>query len=314
MSRSLVRRLKEGDSVRVNGLPAPVTGRVRAGDRVALYVPPQLMSVVEPEPLPLAILFEDRHVLVLDKPAGVLVHPACIELGGTLANGVAHHLIANGELSSAGPVTRLDRGTSGLVLFAKHPHAHHRLTEAIERGEVRRLYAGICRGCPPDDDFAVDLPIARAPGSISRREVNRTGGQRAVTRVRVVRRFPPRARAGPVPPPAAATASFATAAPTSTRHASSPGECGSTLPELPEGASLLELSLETGRTHQIRVHLAHIGHPLLGDPLYGAPIPGWIERQALHARRLRFPHPIEGVVLEFESPLPSDMECLLRAL
>jgi len=277
MSKSLVRSLKEGDSVRVNGAPAPVTGRVAAGDRIELFVPPQLESVVTPEPVPLDIVYEDSHILVLDKPPGQLVHPAGVELSGTLANGVAHHLVKKGEPCAAGPVTRLDRLTSGLVLFAKHPHAHHRLVHAIARGEVRRTYAGVCTGVPPFDERLIDLPIARAPGSLSRRQVDEANGQEARTHVRVVKRFGPN-------------------------------------PALPQGAALLRLDLETGRTHQIRVHLAHIGYPLVGDPLYGAPAPGLIERQALHARTLCLVHPIDGRELEFSVPPPGDMQRLISAL
>ncbi len=280
MSQALVRRLKERDSVWVNGLPAPITRGVRAGDRVDLFVPPQLASIVEPQPVPLDIIFEDRHVLVVVKPAGQLVHPAGVELSGTLANGVAHHLITRGEPSAAGAVTRLDRLTTGLVLFAKHPHAHHRLTESIRRGEIHRKYVGICQGSPKADRFTVDLPIARSPGSLSRREVNPSTGQRALTHARVLERFVPRSGA----------------------------------PRLPDGAALLEFELETGRTHQIRVHMAHIEHPLLGDPLYGAPLEGWIERQALHARSLEFPHPIDGDRHAYEIDLPEDMSRILRAL
>jgi len=293
MSRGFLRQLKRGPYVLVNGRPAALREAVAAGDRVELLVPSHLASHVVPEPVPLAVVFEDEHVLVLDKPAGVLVHPAHGEQRGTLANGVAYRLIARGQTPAAGPVTRLDRDTSGLVVFAKHPFAHHALAQAHARGELRRHYVAIAEGIVREDEGVIDAPIRRVPGELTRREVA-SDGQRAVTRFRVLDRTE-----GP-----AALQVTAQAAP---GGAAAPGPGVSTL-ELPRGATLLELTLETGRTHQIRVHLAHLGHPLLGDPLYGRPLPGILERQALHAWRLEFPHPADGRRLALVSPLPPDLD------
>ncbi|HEY8496877.1 MAG TPA: RluA family pseudouridine synthase [Limnochordales bacterium] len=299
MSRGFLRQLKRGPYVLVNGRPVALRETVTAGDRVELCVPSHLASNVLPEPVPLAVVFEDEHVLVLDKPAGVLVHPAHGEQSGTLANGVAYRLAARGQTPVAGPVTRLDRNTSGLVVFAKHPFAHHALAQAHARGELRRSYVAIAEGIVMENEGVIDAPIRRVRGELTRREVA-PDGQRAVTRFRVLDRtgVPAACQATALPAPSGA----ATAVPGLPAH------------ELPRGATLLGLALETGRTHQIRVHLAHLGHPLLGDPLYGRPLPGILERQALHAWRLEFPHPVDGRRLAFVSPLPQDLDHLCQRL
>ncbi len=272
LSRAMVRRLKAPGCVFAGGKPVPVRHRLQPGEIVELFLPEGAQTIVDPEPVPLSVVYEDAHLLVLDKPAGVLVHPAGAELSGTLANGVAHYLLSRDEPNAAGPVTRLDRGTSGLVLFAKHPHAHHRLEEALRKGEVERAYAGLVQAPMPREEGVIDAPIRRAEGSLLRREVG-PGGQPAVTRYKVLQTF------------------------------DGPQELG----EL----CLVQFELETGRTHQIRVHMAWIGRPIVGDPLYGRPLPGVIERQALHAWRLSFTHPITGERLELASPLPPDVARLL---
>lgn len=272
LSRAMIRRLKAPGCVLAGGTPVPVRHRLRPGEVVELFLPEGAQSLVDPEPLPLTIVYEDAHLLLVEKPAGMLVHPAGDELSGTLANGVAHYLLRRGEPNAGGPVTRLDRGTSGLVLFAKHPHAHHRLEEALRQGGVRRTYAGLTHAPMPSEEGVIDAPIRRAEGSLLRREVG-PGGRPAVTRYKVLETFV--------------------------------GSAG--LGEL----CLVEFELETGRTHQIRVHMASIGRPILGDPLYGRPLPGVIDRQALHAWRLCLAHPITGEQLAFESPLPADMVRLL---
>jgi len=276
MSRGMIRRLKREPCVFADGVAVPMRHRLRTGERIVVRVPSGLESSVVPEPVPLRVLFEDRDILVLDKPAGVLVHPARSEQSGTLANGVAYHLVTRGEPNAAGPVTRLDRDTSGLVLFAKHPHAHHCLSRGLAAGTLGRRYIAVVHGHLAHDSGAIDLPIARLNERSSVRVVA-PGGQRALTHFRVV------ARIGPTP-------------------------------SLPQGATLVELSLETGRTHQIRVHLAHLGHPLVGDRLYGRAVLGDEElllRQALHAYRLELCHPANGERLRFLSPPPDDLRKLV---
>lgn len=272
VSRKLIRRLKKPGCVLVNGKPSLIRRRAAAGDRIELRLPAGVESAVIPEPLPLAIAYEDRDILVVDKPAGILVHPAGPVLGGTLANGVAHHLRSRGEPSAAGPVTRLDRETSGLVLFAKHPYAHDRLSEALERGELDRRYLALLEGHLDVDEGRIDEPIERVSGRLTERRVSPTG-RPAVTCFRVLERFPAKEALPPT--------------------------------------SLVEFELSTGRTHQIRVHASHLGHPVVGDPLYGRVFPGLIERQALHAHRLSLVHPASGERRAFSSDPPADMGRLL---
>lgn len=276
LSRGMIRRLKKCDAAQIDGETALMRRKLRAGERVTVYMPHSFKEPVEPEPLPLDIRYEDTHLLVVEKPAGMLVHPAGYEQSGTLANGVVYHLQAKGETAGAGAVTRLDRGTSGLVLFAKHPHAHHLLTQALRRGEVKREYAALVHGRPVDDGGVVDAPIRRISFETSQRIVA-PDGQPALTRYQVVARYPP-------------------------------------APDWPSGAALVHLDLGTGRTHQIRVHMSHLGHPLIGDRLYGRPQEHLIGRPALHARRLGLLHPLKGYRLELTSEPPADFQRLVQRI
>src|SRR5690625_2011419 len=275
VSRSLLRRMRRSGYFKVDGAFGEHYHAVQAGQQVALYLPVDPDDTVTPEPVPIDVLFEDDHLLVLDKPPGLLTHPSGPFRSGTLANGVAHHLITQGKPNLAGPVTRLDRETSGLVLFAKHPHAHHRCSLALGKGTLQRTYIAFAEGIIPDAAGTIDAPIARLPGGFTRRTVNYEG-QRAVTEFTAIRHF----RRAPIV----------------------------------EAATLVQLKLLTGRTHQIRVHLAHIGHPVLGDEFYGRRIPGASERHALHARKLQIRHPIDDRVHTWKSPLPPDLKALWRVL
>src|SRR5690606_26104061 len=190
MSRGMIRRLKREPSVFSNGEAIPLRHRVRAGETITLLLPAAPESGVLAEPGPLDIVFEDRHLLVVDKPAGVLVHPAGYEQTGTLANAVAHRLASQGYPGGAGAVTRLDRDTSGLVLFAKHPHAHHRMSRALAEGAVSRRYIAVAHGEMRRDEGTVDAPIRRESPTSSLRLVG-PGGQRAVTHFRVLARAHP---------------------------------------------------------------------------------------------------------------------------
>lgn len=273
MSRTLLGRLRREGRCEVDGAVAGLNTVLRPGVNVALYLSGHRDGGVSPEPMPLRVIFEDDHLLVVEKPAGVLVHPSGPVLSGTLANGVAHYLRSRGESSAAGPVTRLDKDTSGLVLFAKHPHAHHRLMRAMQNGGLQRKYLAIVEGHLEASEGQIDAPIARIPGQLTRRCVS-AGGQPATTRFQVIGRW-------------------------------------QGLPEI-EHATLVEVTLLTGRTHQIRVHFAHIGHPIVGDVLYGRAIPGLCERQALHAHWLHVHHPISGRPYTWVSSLPNDMQPLLH--
>ncbi len=261
--------------------PHKVRDPVASGQRVELFVPPTSASSVRPESLPLSIIYEDADVLVVDKPADMLVHPSGVDGSGTLVNALAHHTQKQGVTHTPGPVTRLDRDTSGLVLFAKHPHAHHRLGVALGAGKVRREYTAFVHGEIQPPSGVIDAPIRRADDGLTRRIVS-DDGQPARTHYRTVERY---RFVGP-----------ATQGP-------------------PGGVTRLELWLETGRTHQIRVHLAHSGHPIVGDLMYGRADP-WapIDRQALHAFRLTFIHPVHDEEITLVSDPPPDMEALRTSL
>ncbi|MFW5947762.1 MAG: RluA family pseudouridine synthase [Gemmatimonadota bacterium] len=277
LSRSRVARLIDDGRIRLNGAPARKSERVAVGDIVEVEVPPPAPSQVEPESIPLDIVYEDGDLAVINKPAGLVVHPAPGHRTGTLVNALLHHLddlSGIGGVKRPGIVHRLDRDTSGLLIVAKHDRAHRRLSAALKRRAIHRLYLAAAWGHLDGDRETVDAPVGR-----SRRDRKRMAvlpdGRRAVTRFRRLERW--------------------------------------------VAADLLEAELESGRTHQIRVHLAHIGHPVVGDELYGAggakgisgPGHVWarelerkVPRQFLHAHRLRFRHPMTDEPMALEAPLP----------
>ncbi|HEX2188088.1 MAG TPA: RluA family pseudouridine synthase [Longimicrobiaceae bacterium] len=261
VSRRMIQRLTRSRGIQLNRRPAFLGRKTRAGDVVAARVAPEEEPGLAPVPMELAVVHEDAEVLVLDKPAGLLVHPTSPEQDRTLAHGVAHHFAAQGLRAKVRPVHRIDRDTSGLVLFAKTPLAHAHLDRQLRERELGRVYLAFVRGRVEEDAGEVDAPIGRDRQRRDLRTV-RPDGEPARTRYRVVER------------------------------------CAE--------ATLLELELETGRTHQIRVHMAHLGHPVLGDRQYGGG-GAHLRRQALHAVRLRFAHPRTGEPLAFEAPLPPDL-------
>jgi 23S rRNA pseudouridine1911/1915/1917 synthase len=237
----------------------------------------------EPQDIALAIVFEDEHLLVVDKPAGMVVHPAAGNADGTLVNALLHHcagrLSGIGGVARPGIVHRIDKDTSGLLVVAKTDLAHEGLSAQFARHSIERRYLALVAGIPSPASGKVDAPLARSPANRKKIAVAAPGrGKRAVTRYRLV--------------------------------------------EPLRDAALVECRLETGRTHQVRVHMASIGHALLGDPVYGRPRSGHREilkrlhfnRQALHAAGLGFVHPVSKQNLSFESVLPSDIQELLRAL
>ncbi len=263
-SRSHLQGLIERGLVRVDGAPARgAAQKVRAGQRIEVeLVGTDESRAFRPEPMTLAILHEDEHLLVIDKPAGLVVHPAPGHWSGTLLNGLlAHHAGAAG-LPRAGIVHRLDKDTSGLMVVAKTLVAMTALVRAIAERSVRRQYLALCHGEVARDAFSVEAPIGRDPQSRIRMAVV-ASGKPARTDVECL------ARGG--------------------------------------GFSALRCTLHTGRTHQIRVHLASQGHPLVADALYGGAEALGMTRQALHACRLGFDHPVSGLALHFESNPPADL-------
>ena len=304
MSRSRLQSLIAEGRVRVNGAPATRASRkVAAGEVVELELPPPKALELEPEDIPLDILFEDDHLIVLNKPAGLVVHPAAGHEGGTLVNALLHHvqktggrLSGIGGIERPGIVHRLDKDTSGLLVIAKSERAHKALSEQFAAhgrdGRLHRAYLALAWGAPRLPTGTINAPIARHPKDRTRMAVRHhdESARAAITHYQVQETFPPGA-------------------------------------ERP-AASLLRCTLETGRTHQIRVHLAHIGHPVMGDPLYARThaasanrLPpqaraalAALDRQALHAAELGFTHPVTGEQMHFTAPPPADFRRLLKAL
>ena len=263
ISSTLWKRIKHSGTFAVNGV-SEIAARtmLRAGDIVSYELP--IISSVIPEQLPLAIVYEDEDLLVLDKPAGQLVHPTTREAHGTVANAVLGLYEARSMPLDFHPCHRLDRNTTGLLLIAKHPEVQYQIAK---QDALVREYLALIEGSLTPAECTINAPIARALPSIILRCVS-PDGKPARTHYRTER--------------------------TDGRH------------------SLLRLRLETGRTHQIRVHLAHLGHPLLGDDLYGGSMDE-ITRHALHSARLTLTHPRTGERLTIEAPLPMDMAHIVRS-
>jgi 23S rRNA pseudouridine1911/1915/1917 synthase len=278
LSRARLQTLIAHGQVRVDDATRKPSHRVVAGERIDVEIPPLPPEELEPESIPLSVIHEDEHVLVLDKPAGIVVHPGAGHARGTLAAAVLAH--APGTAGVGGPrrpgvVHRLDKDTSGLLVMAKTPPAYESLTAQLAARTVRRVYLAVAHGRLGLAEGVIDKPIGRDPGDRKRMAVRPPGrGRRAVTNFRVLERL---------------------------------GDF-----------TYLEARLETGRTHQIRVHLASLGHPIAGDDVYGGrrrpPLPVPLQGLALHATSLAFEHPATRQRLEFASPLPARIGQLLSHL
>ena len=282
-SRSrLTEWIKSGDAL-LNGELSKPKSAVNGGETVTLAAKQQIETDAVAEDIPLAVLYADADVLVVDKPAGLVVHPGAGNARGTLVNALLHYDAALANLPRAGIVHRLDKDTSGLMVVARSLRAHASLIEQLSSRAVHRQYVAVVQG-PMVAGNTVDAPIDRHPRDRIRMAVAKEGaGREAITHYRVREKF--------------------------------------------RAHTLVECRLETGRTHQIRVHMAYVKHPLVGDPLYGgsfklpkaateelvAALRGF-RRQALHAEKLSFVHPVSGETLAFESPLPADMVALIDTL
>jgi 23S rRNA pseudouridine1911/1915/1917 synthase len=285
-SRSSVARLIREGRVLLNGRPAKPSSEVVEGDTVTVDLPDPVPSDLPAEELPIGVVFEDEHFAVIDKPAGMVTHPAGTLRTGTLVNALLARfpgLSSVGGPLRPGIVHRLDKGTTGLLVVALDDEAHRRLSRQLAERTLSRTYEAVAWGKVTPGSFVIDAPIARHPRDRKRMAVVE-GGKEARSRVTVV-------------------------------HAA-------------EAASHLEVGLETGRTHQIRVHLRHYGHPLVGDSTYGGrrralaaasplarreadELVRMIDRPALHAARIRLQHPFSGAEIAFESPLPADLAALV---
>ncbi|SFG77996.1 23S rRNA pseudouridine1911/1915/1917 synthase [Desulfotomaculum arcticum] len=275
-SRALVRKLKRSGGIRCNGTPVFMGEKVTAGDVLVVTMPGEEPTLLEPEEIPLDIVFEDQDILAVNKPAGMLVHPVKWEQSGTLANAVLYYWREAGITGRFRPVYRLDRDTSGIVLVALSQYAAQQLAAQLEKKLLRRRYLAVVVGTPPNAG-RIDLPLGLKPGHSAEWMVT-PGGRPAITHYRLLGKL-------------------------------GNGRTGSSVPAF----SLLCLELETGRTHQIRVHMSHIGHPLLGDARYGGD-EKLFHRQALHAAAIDFYHPRTGVPVKLRTPVPADMRELVRLL
>ena len=293
LSRTRVQALiKDGQVASSGATIEDVKYRVKPGDSFELVVPPAADTTLVGEAIPLTIVYEDDDLIVIDKPPGLVVHPGAGQPDGTLVNALIAHcgksLSGIGGVARPGIVHRLDKDTSGLMVVAKNDRAHRALADQFadhgRTGEMERGYLALVWGAPNRPQGRIDAPIGRHPTSRTKMAVLRQDkGRHAATHWRLVNTYG-HDKEGPI-------------------------------------AALVECTLETGRTHQVRVHMAHMGHPLIGDPLYGrgfqsklrklpedaqATVAG-LKRQALHAARLAFVHPATGTLLEFNSPLPDDL-------
>ncbi|MCL1982870.1 MAG: RluA family pseudouridine synthase [Clostridiales bacterium] len=249
-----------GEAVRMNASPAP-------GDVISISLPEE-MSGFAPEAVPIVPVFEDDDLLVIDKPAGYVVHPTKGQPAHTIANGLAKYIADTGQAFKIRFVNRLDMDTSGILVVAKNAHCQKEIVRQMGEHKVEKKYLAVVCGIVPSECGTIDAPIGQlAPGDL-RRAVT-SPGQPSVTRYSVLKRYP-------------------------------------------KGYSLVELSLETGRTHQIRVHMSHIGHPVVGDRLYGGENVLLIERQALHACFMSFFHPVTGSPLEVSAEMPADIRKLIE--
>ena len=274
LTRSQAARLIAEGRVRVNGKPAAKSARLSGGETVTVDVPQLRETALPPQDIPLDVVYEDDDVIVVNKPTGLVVHPAPGHPDGTLVNALLHHcgdsLSGIGGEKRPGIVHRIDRDTSGLIIAAKNDAAHLALSAQLKDHSLSRTYECLVTGNMKQDRGTVDAPIGRSSADRKKMAVVPTG-RRAVTHWEVVARYP--------------------------------------------GVTHLRCRLETGRTHQIRVHMAYIGHPLLGDTVYGAkkPVPG-LTGQCLHATGLRFVHPRTGEPVELHCPLPPEFTAMLQKL
>jgi 23S rRNA pseudouridine1911/1915/1917 synthase len=269
-SRAEAERLLAAGAVRVDGEPRPKSHRLQGGELLEVDVAERQEVALEPEERELRIAYEDEHLVVVDKPAGMVVHPSAGHAGGTLVQALLERGIAGGDVAERpGIVHRLDRDTSGLLVVARSEEAHGRLQDLVRKRQLDRRYLTLVRGRPRSRSGRIEAPIGRDRHDPLRQSLETDTPRGAVTHFEIERLLP--------------------------------------------GHALLSIRLETGRTHQIRVHLRAIELPVVGDPIYGVSDPE-LGRQFLHANRLSFPHPLTGEPVEAESPLPEELQAALARL
>lgn len=274
-SRSFFQKLIRDGFVMVNHIIVKVNYRLKTGDIIEIDIPDAVPTEIVPENIPLDILYEDDDLLIVNKPKGMVVHPAVGHSTGTLVNAIMYHCQGNlsginGEIRP-GIVHRIDKDTTGSLIICKNDEAHRNIAEQIKEHSVSRRYVGVVAGTFSEESGTVEGAIGRHPNDRKRMTINEKNGKPAVTHYRVLQTL--------------------------------------------KGASFMEFELETGRTHQIRVHMASISHPLLGDTVYGnSKNPYKLQGQALHARTIGFIHPTTGEYIEVSAPIPEYMTELVRKL
>lgn len=275
LSRSFIQKMIKEEKVLVNGAVVKGSYRVKTDDDVMFFLPKAVEPDIEPENIPLDILYEDSDVIVVNKPKGMVVHPAAGHYSGTLVNALMYHcgkdLSGINGVMRPGIVHRIDMDTTGSLIVCKNDKAHNCIAEQLKEHSLTRRYRAICHGVLKEEEGTIDKPIGRHPVERKKMAVNTPNGKRAVTHYKVLQRF--------------------------------------------EKYTYIECELETGRTHQIRVHLASIGHPILGDSVYtNQKSPFKLQGQTLHAAVLGFIHPTSGNYVETEAELPDYFQHLLAIL
>lgn len=275
LSRSFIQKMIKEEKVLVNGAVVKGSYRVKTDDDVMFFLPKAVEPDIEPENIPLDILYEDSDVIVVNKPKGMVVHPAAGHYNGTLVNALMYHcgkdLSGINGVMRPGIVHRIDMDTTGSLIVCKNDKAHNCIAEQLKEHSLTRRYRAICHGVIKEEEGTIDKPIGRHPVERKKMAVNAPNGKRAVTHYKVLQRF--------------------------------------------EKYTYIECELETGRTHQIRVHLASIGHPILGDSVYtNQKSPFKLQGQTLHAAVLGFIHPTSGNYVETEAELPDYFQHLLAIL
>ena len=275
MTRSHIQKLIKENMVRINGMTVKSNFKLSASDQIEVEIPELKEPDILPENIPLDILYEDQDILVVNKPKGMVVHPAPGHYTGTLVNAIMYHCKDNlsgiNGVMRPGIVHRIDMDTTGSLLICKNDRAHQALAKQLKEHSITRKYHAIVHGRLKEDEGTIDKPIGRHPIDRKKMSVHCTNGREAVTHYRVLKRF--------------------------------------------QQFTYIECQLETGRTHQIRVHMSSIGHPILGDQVYGpAKCPYKLQGQTLHAKVLGITHPTTGKYMEFDAPLPDYFQGLLEKM
>ena len=274
LSRTAIKRLLEEEKIHVNGKVEKSSYKVKNGDNIEIEIPDAKETKLEAQNIPVPVIYEDKDIIVVNKPKGMVVHPANGNPDGTLVNAIL--AMCKGSLSGIGGeirpgiVHRLDKDTSGLLIVAKNDEAHIKMSKQIQDRKVEKRYIALVRGNVPDDEATIDMPIARSKIDRKKMAVDKNGKE-AITHFKVLKRY--------------------------------------------GNYTLLEIKIDTGRTHQIRVHMSYIGYPVVGDSVYSSGKNEFgVEGQMLHARYLKFKHPITGKELNLEAPLPEYFEKIIKQL